>query len=399
MYYEKKIKRNFKKPNRVQLLMVMNTDLDSIAPVGGVLRTIDELVDMLDTSNIENQYDLESKKGAEPICPKTLLKVALYAIYNCRFSLRKMEADTIAHLGYQWITGNESIDHSTLGKFLAKYRNEISNLLSQVVMISAEKDLIDFDVLAIDTVKLRANASYKQFRTLEGIKKEQEKIQGKLAGMIDSTLREEKELQEKEVKALEKRKARLEDAKCLLKQRIEKKTKNSTKKEKEQIRNTEKINITDFDCYLVQQANGETNAGYAITSAADTGKDIATYGQVNEENNDPKALLPVIAGSKENCKKEHAIVDADSGFSSIDNLEKLETQNQKALIPDRRKEAEEEGQTQKNDYDRSHFKYNKNKDEYKCPEKKTLPKTAEYEYKSRTCNRYANPGVCGVTPF
>ena len=54
-----------------------------------------------------------------------------------------------------------------------------------------EHELIDFEVLNIDTVKIRANASYKQFRTYEGIEKEQAKLKEKLAELIEKTCCEE----------------------------------------------------------------------------------------------------------------------------------------------------------------------------------------------------------------
>jgi len=62
-------------------------------------------VDQLDTTEIEKNYDLESEPGREPFHPKTLIKVALYALHNCRFTLRKMEEDTRNHLGYKWLRG------------------------------------------------------------------------------------------------------------------------------------------------------------------------------------------------------------------------------------------------------------------------------------------------------
>ena len=60
-----------------------------------------------------------------------------------------------------------------MGLFLARFTGEIVELFSQVVASCAEQNLIEFDLLAIDSVKLRANANYKQSKTLEGIKKEE----------------------------------------------------------------------------------------------------------------------------------------------------------------------------------------------------------------------------------
>ena len=124
--------KTFKKPNREQQLLFATVKLETIAPIGSSLRTIDELVDKLDTSKIEATYDFETKTGARAMHPKTLIKVALYALHNCRFSLRKMESDTQFHLGYRWITGDEKIDHSTMGKFYPDLQASLRNFSARL---------------------------------------------------------------------------------------------------------------------------------------------------------------------------------------------------------------------------------------------------------------------------
>jgi transposase len=101
---------------------------------------IDELVDSLDTRAIEESYEVGSDNGRPPFHPKTLLKVALLALHSCRFSLRKMEEDTINNLAYKWLTGDMTIDHSTMGFFLSWFATEIVELFSQVMTSRAERD-------------------------------------------------------------------------------------------------------------------------------------------------------------------------------------------------------------------------------------------------------------------
>jgi len=53
----------FRIPNRDQLLMLETVDLNSVAPVGSVVYTIDEIVNSLDLSDIEKQYDIKDPMG------------------------------------------------------------------------------------------------------------------------------------------------------------------------------------------------------------------------------------------------------------------------------------------------------------------------------------------------
>jgi hypothetical protein len=55
-----------------------------------------------------------------------------------------------------------------------------------VVEVCEEQGLVEFDLLAIDSVKLRANASYKQSKTLEGLEKEEEKHRGRPEEILDT---------------------------------------------------------------------------------------------------------------------------------------------------------------------------------------------------------------------
>jgi transposase len=371
-------------------------DLDSIAPVGSPLRTIDELVESLDTREIEKVYDFDSAQGQNPFHPKTFIKVALYAIYNCRFSLRKMQDDTTNHLGYKWLTGDRSIDHSTIGYFLARFHLQVVELFSQVVQICKEKGLIEFDLLAIDSVKMRANASYKQSKNMEGIEKEEQKIRRRLGELLRGV---EKGREAEEREALKYRQARLVEAKEILEKRIAEEAAGKSQKEAEQIAKQEKINITDPDAAIMEQANGERNPAYSVTTSSDVGGDIITHFQVNEKDNDSGALLEVVEGSRESSGERHAEVEADSGFASKENYEKLEHDKQEALIPDRRLEAEQRNETAKGEYDRSKFLYDERTDSYVCPWGMVLEKVGEVLINGRKHFRYANTEACRGCEF
>lgn len=385
--------RSFIVPNRKQKLLLTEVDLESIAPIGSALRYIDELVESLDTSEIEKSYDLESEQGRNPIHPKTFIKIGLYALHNCRFSLRKMEHDVENHLGYKWLTGDRGIDHSTIGKFLARYIDEIVELFTQVVMICAERDLIDFDILAIDSVKLRANASYKQSKTIEGIRKEERRIRGRLRELIEAATGDDS-MQEEEQKALARRLERLKEAKSVLKSRIKAKAAGKDCKKREDALEVERINITDFDAHIMQQPNREQNPAYSVTTATDTANDIITHFQVNPQDDDGAALFGAIEGSEANTGSRHKVVDADSGFASKDNYERLEQEGQEALIPDRRLEAEQRKEVIRGEYDRSRFIYDEGKDSYVCPKGNSLGKISEVTIEGRWYHRYGNVLAC-----
>jgi transposase len=380
-------------PERSQRILLTEVDLDTVAPPGSAVRVIDDLVDFLDTSAIEAHYDVASDTGRPPFHPKTLVKVALLALHSCRFSLRKMEQDTVNNLAYRWLTGDKVVDHSTMGYFLVRFRGEIVELFGQVVQICQERGLIEFDLLAIDSVKLRASASYKQSKTLEGLAKEEDKIRARLEEILD-TASDAHGAEAEERRTLERRAERVKEAKQILRERVQEKAREASEKEKKELLEKEKVNVTDPEAHLMQQANGEKNPAYSITTTTDVANDIVTHIQVNEQDNDAAALEPALEGSRQTTGEKHEEVEADAGFASMENYESLEAEGQRALIPDRRVEVEEHGRTAKGEYDRSKFHYREGSDSYRCPAGQVLRKTGAVEVSGRRYDRYENAQAC-----
>jgi len=59
---------------------------------------------------------------------------------------------------------------------LIKFKEDVVKLFSQIVGICKENNLIEFELLGIDSVKLKANASYKQSKNKKSIKREIEAL-------------------------------------------------------------------------------------------------------------------------------------------------------------------------------------------------------------------------------
>ncbi|MCK4815278.1 transposase, partial [bacterium] len=241
-------------------------------------------------------------------------------------------------------------------------------------------------------IKVRANASHKQHKTLAAIEKERKKIEEKLEALLDEAAASNEI--EAEKATLKNRKQRLEAAAGLLERRIHEKGKEKREKQRAELKQKEKINITDPDASIMQQRNGEKNPSYSITTTTDTKSDIITNIQVNEEDNDASALLPAIEGSEEMSGEEHNVVLADPAFSSIENLEKLEEQNIDALIPDRRMEVEGRNELSKGEYDRSKFSYQSETRTYICPAGEQLEKSGEVTINGRRYDKYTNKEAC-----
>ena len=122
-----------------------------------------------------------------------------------------------------------------------------------------ERELLNFDLLAIDSLKLRANANYKQSKTMEGIQKEQEKLRGRLEELL-ARAGDEGKATEEEAEALRQRQEKRREARQLLEGRLAAKGQELSEQKNEELK--KKINLTDLDARTMELVHGESNPAY-----------------------------------------------------------------------------------------------------------------------------------------
>ena len=124
------------------------------------------------------------------------------------------------------------------------------------------------------------------------------------------------------------------------------------------------MNLTDPDARLMRTRQGVRPAFNGQT-AVDGKCQVILAARVVEKGTDSAELVPMIEETITNTGRRPWIVTADSGYSSLDNLEYLERNHILGLIPDVMYRVEKLGKTKY--YPRSLFKYNATKDTYTCP--------------------------------
>lgn len=398
----------FEIPNPDQLVMLQYVYLRSIVSENPTVNLINSVVDRLDTLLFEAAYDTEAARGNEPIHPKTIIKVCLYALHRGRFTTRKMEQDTTYDVGYMFLTGCRTIDHTTFSKFLSRFRREVVDLFSQIVGVCQKEKLMDFKVLATDSVKLRANASYKQQKNVSGLDKTCQRVRAKIEQLIANADRQDDSgcegnitdaEREKQLWRLEKRDRKLNKAMGILQERLAKATDGKSETEAAELKEKLTVNVTDTDAQIMQQRNGEHNPAFSITTTTDTKSDIITGFQVHLSDNDGQALKPAIEDSHKNTGQYHEYYSADSAHNTIENLEYLEENGLNGLLPDKRTEVVRLGITAKGEYDRSNFRFDSAAKSYICPQQQVLSYTGKLTVNGRSASRYANPQACSQCPM
>lgn len=130
--------------------------IDDCLPADHLARFIVNIVEMLDLSAFYAYY---AATGGEPIDPKILLALLLYAYATGMFSSRQIEQATYEVIPFRFIAGGLHPDHSTLAWFRKQFLAEIKLVFAQVLLIAHELGYLTLGNISLDGSKIHADAS------------------------------------------------------------------------------------------------------------------------------------------------------------------------------------------------------------------------------------------------
>jgi transposase len=130
--------------------------IDDCLPADHLARFIVGIVKMLDLGVFYAYYAVV---GGEPIDPRVLLALLVYAYATGVFSSRKIELATYEVIPFRFIAGGLHPDHSTLAWFRKQFLAEIKAVFAQVLLIGHEMGYLKVGNISLDGSKEHADAS------------------------------------------------------------------------------------------------------------------------------------------------------------------------------------------------------------------------------------------------
>ena len=147
-----------------------------MVPPDHMAHRIQRAVEKLDTSALEAQY---SSLGRHGFHPKAVLAVWVYAssvgMHHASKAARALKTDA----AFRLLSGGNVISPETLRRFRRNFKAVFPALMEQLLKAAVESGMVQADDLALDSVRIEADASMKQVRTLERSEKrlvEMEKV-------------------------------------------------------------------------------------------------------------------------------------------------------------------------------------------------------------------------------
>ena len=261
-------------------------------------------------------------------------------------------------------------------------KDEILPLFRNILLVCEEMNLLGGTFFAQDGCKLSSNASMKWSGKVDDLKRKKDKIEEKVRQILrdqqDQDRRDDDPPpcgnRDKQIEMLTKQAERIAAWVKENDARVGRRGKEI------------KSNVTDNESAKMVTSHGSMQ-GYNGQVLVDARHQVIVHGEVFGTSQDEDLIPPIIDGAKENMEKighkdaaeffKGKIFTADSGYHHKGNLQKCIDEKMDAYIPDKRFRTRDVRVSESRRKTRTHFalgdfSYDKDKDQYICPNGKVL---------------------------
>jgi len=324
--------------------------------------------------------------NADEYYPKMLMKVLVFGYaYGIRSS-RKLERACYHNLAFIWLTGGLKPDFRTIGRFRRQHREALKKVLRQCVRMCINLELVEGNALFIDGSGIRANAGIKNNWDTLRCKRHIHNLNERIEQLVNDNAHDD--LQEEQQENLIQLKKELRDKEKL----------KAAVKIFAQETGRSKFNTTDPDSVTVKCRQG-VHAGYKAQVVADGKHGLVVTAEAVSHNSDVNQLSGQVKQANDVLDKKPVSVCADAGYYSLNDLIKVDSDIQ-LVVPSRKTMSQERGH-KTNPFDKDSFTYDETKDEYICPQGKSLRFVGThkkgqraYRISDESCRTCVHFGVC-----
>ncbi len=351
------------RPYEPDQLLLLPPDLKDWLPEDDLVYFIVDVTEQLDLSRIYESYN--GSQGGQPAYdPKMMVRMLLYAYCIGMPSSRKIEQATYYSVPFRVLCADNHPDHDTISEFRSRHLEALGGLFVNVLRLCQKAGLVKLGHVALDSTKVKANASKHKAMTYGRMQKKVDQLQvevKRLLAKASATDADEdarhgrgnrgdelpRELRFKQsrlkkirdaMQALEEE-ARAEypakEAEYKAKQKAHRKRKGrggkpkapSPKPEPEKQRN-----FTDPDSRIMKSGK-EFVQGYSCQAAVDDTAQVIVATDLTQDANDKHQALPMVRRIETNTRGvKPKKLTADSGYFEETRVKKIEKQGIDAYI-------------------------------------------------------------------
>ncbi|MBU1208926.1 MAG: transposase [Proteobacteria bacterium] len=316
------------------------------------VRAYDAFVEALDFSALGIELD-SHQVGNSEYDPKAMMKLLVYGYsYGVRSS-RKLERETHQNLAFIWLMGGLNPDHKTIAEYRRKNKKALKKVLKQCAGLCIHLGLIAGNALFVDGVKVRANAARSKTHDRAYYEQQMSGMEGRIEQLLEECERVDQEEEgegswvamDKGLANESRLKGKVQEALGILRER-----------------GGETINLTDPDCAVMHSIQ-RSHASYNVQSVVDEKHGLIVHAEAVSETSDVNQFARQIEQAQEVLPEPCKVACADAGYADTEELQKVDAQGIKVVVPSQRQALHEE----EGPFSKSHFRYDREQDCYWYP--------------------------------
>jgi transposase len=153
-----------RQPNRSQVMLKAESPED-LVPEDHPVRVIWGVTGKLALSEFYQEIrSRQGQAGRDATDPRLLVALWLYATTEGVGSARELDRLCREHRAYQWLCGGVSLNYHTLSDFRVGHAAALDGLLTQLIAVLVEQDLVQVWRISQDGTRVRACAGTSSFR-------------------------------------------------------------------------------------------------------------------------------------------------------------------------------------------------------------------------------------------
>lgn len=338
--------------NRYQMDL-FPASIDEYVSDADPVRVYDAFVEALDFRELGIKID-RHKVGNSEYNPKSMVKLLIYGYSYGVKSSRKLERECYHNLSFIWLMGGMKPDHKTIAEFRRKHKQVLKNTLRQCARLCIKLDLIAGNILFVDGTKIRANASRGRSHSRAYYVRLLADIDRRIEALFEECESIDRSEQgEGSHVAMSEELARAQDLRVKVREALDAFADGDRKL----------INQTDPDCAIMHTVQG-SHAAYNVQGVVDDKHGLIVHTEAVSETSDVNQFARQIEQANELFEEPCDTACADAGYADTAELEKIDAQGIKVIVPSQRQALREEEKP----FSKSHFTYDPKRDSYFCPE-------------------------------
>ena len=376
--------------------------LEDIIPEDHICYLVEGLVSLLDFSMFDVRY---SGPGHPAYHPRILIKILVMGVLDRVRSSRELAKNARENIVYMFLAEKATPDFRTISDFRKNNPDLVKEVFKHTVTLAKQNGMIDLSHLATDGSKQKANAANKRVLTKDELDfllrfvdeeleewAKQDDIEDEIFGDIRGIDQLPNKSRKKIQNIVKRYIGKMKEEGNIFKDKTHDKLSQAYDELKEH--ELKKVNVTDPESRFMKNKKGRIEASYNVQITVDK-KNFILANDVSKDENDVGQLQPQVLQTEENIGllPENIPWSFDNGYYESGNIKFLDDEMIDGYIPDNKKKTVPP-------YDKQHFIYDQENDEYICPAGKPVTFLGErYDKSKKKTVRIYKGQKCKTCPY